>query len=153
MCKICSVLKFISPIYDLTSTVSDFIFPLWYPWDLFYLWHVHLYFIKHSRIHCNVKIFKNIYVNSKKIKLITILNESLCWLWCRYPYCLQKSLGTEPWLSFIAIYLFILMPGCSKDIINSPSTVDCVIALSVLNTQHSVLHMVYAQLNLIDEDY
>lgn len=47
--------------------------------------------------------------------------------------CVEKSLGTEPWLPFISIYLFMFMPGCSKEIINLLSTVECIIAFFVLN--------------------
>lgn len=66
--------------------------------------------------------------------------------------CLEKSLGTEPWLPFIAVHLFMLMPGCSKEIINPLSAMDCIIALFVLNAKHTVLYIVCAQLNLIDGD-
>ena len=77
----------------------------------------------------------NIYVNSKEVKLMKILNESQCLLWLRYPSYLQKSLGTEPWLLFIVIHLFTLMdePRCSKEIMNPSSTMVCGIALQVLN--------------------
>ena len=77
----------------------------------------------------------NIYVNSKEVKVMKILNESQCLLWLRYPSYLQKSLGTEPWLLFIVIHLFTLMdePRCSKEIMNPSSTMVCGIALQVLN--------------------
>ena len=77
----------------------------------------------------------NIYVNSKEVKVMKILNESQCLLWLRYPSYLQKSLGAEPWLLFIVIHLFTLMdePRCSKEIMNPSSTMVCGIALQVLN--------------------
>lgn len=77
----------------------------------------------------------NIYVNSKEVKLMKILNESLCLLWLRHPSYLQKSLGAEPWLLFIVIHLFMLMdePRCSKEIMNPSSTMVCGTALQVLN--------------------
>ena len=77
----------------------------------------------------------NIYVNSKEVKLMKILNESLCLLWLRHPSYLQKSLGAEPWLLFIVIHLFMLMDEtrCSKEIMNPSSTMVCGTALQVLN--------------------
>ena len=77
----------------------------------------------------------NIYVNSKEVKLMKILNESLCLLWLRHPSYLQKSLGAEPWLLFIVIHLFKLMDEtrCSKEIMNPSSTMVCGTALQVLN--------------------
>lgn len=54
-------------------------------------------------------------------------------VWLRYLSYLQKSLGTKPWNLFIAIYLFMLMPGCSKEVTNPLSTMDNIIALYILN--------------------